>query len=95
MPVSIQRIMFTSLFPNPKPVIGMIHVGALPGTPAGRQSMDQIIAQAVREAAIYREGRIDGMIIENMNDVPYMRGSVGPEIVAAMAVIGQRVKQVR
>jgi uncharacterized protein len=85
--------MLTSLFSNPKPIIGMIHVGALPGTPASRQSIDQIIAQAEREAAIYRDCRIDGVIIENMHDVPYLRGSVGPEIVAAMAVISQQVKQ--
>jgi uncharacterized protein len=85
--------MLASLFSAPKPIIGMIHVGALPGTPASRQSIDQIIAQAAREAAIYRDCRIDGVIIENMFDVPYLRGSVGPEIVAAMAVIGQRVKQ--
>jgi uncharacterized protein len=85
--------MLTSLFPNRKPIIGMIHVGALPGTPANKDSLDQIIAQAERESAIYRECRIDGVIIENMHDVPYQRGSVGPEIVAAMAVIGKRVKQ--
>jgi uncharacterized protein len=85
--------MLASLFSNPKPIIGMIHVGALPGTPASSQSIDQIIAQAEREAAIYRECRLDGVIIENMHDVPYLRGSVGPEIVAAMAVIGRRVKQ--
>jgi uncharacterized protein len=84
--------MLASLFSNPKPIIGMIHVGALPGTPASDQSIDQIIARAEREAAIYRECRIDGVIIENMRDVPYLRGSVGPEIVAAMAVIGRRVK---
>jgi membrane complex biogenesis BtpA family protein len=85
--------MLASLFSNPKPIIGMIHVGALPGTPANNQSIDQIIAQAEREAAIYRECRLDGVIIENMHDVPYLRGSVGPEIVAAMAVIGRRIKQ--
>jgi uncharacterized protein len=85
--------MLTSLFPDPKPIIGMIHVGALPGTPAGRLSIDEIITQAAREAVSYRDCRIDGLIIENMHDVPYLRGSVGPEIVAAMAVIGQRVKQ--
>jgi uncharacterized protein len=85
--------MLASLFSNPKPIIGMIHVGALPGTPANSQSIDQIISQAEREAALYRENRIDGLIIENMHDVPYLRGSVGPEIVAALAVIGRRVKQ--
>ncbi|MCI0664489.1 MAG: hypothetical protein L0220_25800 [Acidobacteria bacterium] len=51
-------LMFNSLFSNPKPIIGMIHVGALPGTPAARQSIDQLIFQAEREAAIYRECRI-------------------------------------
>jgi hypothetical protein len=84
--------MLTSLFPNPKPIIGVIHVGALPGAPANTQTVAEIAAQAVREAAVYRDGGVDGIIIENMHDAPYLRGSVGPEIVAAMAVIGQAVK---
>jgi membrane complex biogenesis BtpA family protein len=32
-------------------------------------------------------------MIENMHDVPYLRGRVGPEIVAAMAVTGHAVKE--
>lgn len=84
--------MLTTLFPNPKPVIGMIHVGALPGTPANTQSVAEIMAQAAREAAVYRDGGIDGIAIENMHDVPYLRGTVGPEIVAAMTLVGQAVK---
>jgi len=84
--------MLSSLFPNPKPIIGMIHVGALPGTPANSLSIAEITAQAVREAAIYRDCGIDGIIIENMHDVPYLRSQIGPEIVAAMAVVGQAVK---
>lgn len=82
----------TTLFPKPKPIIGMIHVAALPGTPAHHQSVAEILAQATREAAIYREARIDGIAIENMHDVPYLRGTVGPEIVAAMTLVGQAVK---
>jgi membrane complex biogenesis BtpA family protein len=31
-------------------------------------------------------------MIENMHDVPYLRGEVGPEIVAAMTVIGSAVR---
>src|SRR5499426_1462255 len=80
------------LFANPKPIIGVIHVGALPGAPANTQTVDEITAQAIREAAVYRDCGVDGVIIENMHDTPYLRGSVGPEIVAAMAVIGQAVK---
>ncbi len=84
--------MQTTLFTSPKPIIGMIHVGALPGTPANCQSVSEIIAQAVREAAIYREGGVEGIAIENMHDVPYLSGEVGPEIVAAMTLVGQAVK---
>jgi membrane complex biogenesis BtpA family protein len=84
--------MLTPLFPHPKPVIGMIHVGALPGTPASAVSVRELVELAAREARVYREGGVDGIALENMHDVPYLRGSVGPEIVAAMALIGQAVK---
>jgi uncharacterized protein len=80
------------LFATPKPIIGVIHVAALPGAPASALPMSEIVAQAAREAAIYRDCGVDGVIIENMHDTPYLRGSVGPEIVAAMAVIGAAVK---
>lgn len=84
--------MLEDLFNNSKPVIGVIHVGALPGTPANKLSMIELVTLAAHEADLYRSGGVDAIIIENMHDVPYLRGHVGPEIVAAMAVIGQAVK---
>ena len=80
------------LFQSPKPVIAMIHLGALPGTPAGERSLRQIEAQAVKEAKIYADGGVHGLMLENMHDTPYLRGRVGPEIVAAMAIIARAVK---
>jgi membrane complex biogenesis BtpA family protein len=80
------------LFKKRKPVVGVIHVGALPGTPASRSSVEELTELAVREAAVYRDGGVDGLMIENMHDVPYLRGSVGPEIVAALAVVARAVK---
>ncbi|HEX7174263.1 MAG TPA: BtpA/SgcQ family protein [Pyrinomonadaceae bacterium] len=86
--------MLTSLFPGRKPVIGMIHVGALPGTPASTQGVSEIAAQAAREARVYRHVGVDGLGIENMHDVPYLRaGALGPEVVAAMAVVGRAVRE--
>jgi len=82
----------TALFPTPKPVIGVIHVGALPGTPRGSKSVAELVRQAQEEARVYRECGVDGVIIENMHDVPYLKGEVGPEIVAAMTAIGVEVK---
>ena len=82
----------TQLFTRPRPVIGVIHVGALPGTPRSSQPVSELIASAKHEARLYRECGVDGVIIENTHDVPYLRGEVGPEIVAAMTTIGVEVK---
>lgn len=54
--------------------------------------MQELIEVARREARIYRDCGVDGIIIENMHDVPYLKGEVGPEIVAAMTAIGTEVK---
>ena len=82
----------SSLFSRSKPVIGVIHVGALPGTPRSSQTVSALIASARSEAKLYRECGVDGVIIENMHDVPYLRGEVGPEIVAAMTAVASEVK---
>jgi membrane complex biogenesis BtpA family protein len=80
------------LFTALKPVVGVIHVGALPGTPASELSVGALVELAAREAALYRDGGVDGLMVENMHDVPYLRGAVGPEIVAAMSVVARAVK---
>ena len=84
--------MVGSLLQHSKTIIGVIHVGALPGTPRGERSVTELARQAREEARVYRECGVDGLIIENMHDVPYLKGEVGPEIVAAMAIIGSEVK---
>src|ERR1051326_2288642 len=78
----------TSLFRDSKPVIGVIHVGALPGTPRGVMSVAELVRQATEGARVYKECGVDGVIIENMHDVPYLKGEVGPEIVAGLGSIG-------
>lgn len=81
-----------AIFKQNKPVIGMIHVGALPGAPASEKSVAEITREALAEAAVYLDAGIDGLLLENMHDLPYLRGEVGPEITASMAVIAQQVK---
>ena len=79
--------------PASKPVVAMIHLGALPGTPANGLSLAEIERQALHEARIFREAGVHGLMLENMHDTPYLRGKVGPEIVSAMAIIARAVKQ--
>lgn len=85
--------MSDALFASTKPVIAMIHLGALPGTPAHGLSLADIEKQALREAKIFRATGVHGLMLENMHDTPYLRGTVGPEIVASMAIIARAVKQ--
>ena len=80
------------LFNSRKPVIAMIHVGALPGTPAACSTLREIETNALREARVYRSAGVHGLMLENMHDTPYLRGAVGPEIVSAMAIIARAVK---
>lgn len=74
------------LFPN-RALVGVVHLQALPGTPFSIYRMPEIISQAVSEALVLREAGFDGIILENMHDRPYLRGGVGPEIVACMAAV--------
>ena len=49
--------------------------------------------RAAAEARIYQEHGFHGLMIENMHDRPYLKGAVGPEIVAAMTAIGREVRR--
>ena len=80
------------LFNIIKPVIAMIHVASLPGTPKNNRTPDQIIQLAVEEAIIYKEAGVDAIAIENMHDVPYLKRKCGPEIVSMMAITGREIK---
>lgn len=81
-----------ALFENLKSVVGMIHVGALPGTPRNREALGAIIERACKEARALAQAGVDGLMIENMHDVPYLKGDVGAEIVAAMTAVGAAVR---
>uniref|UniRef100_A0A673IXX8 Uncharacterized protein n=1 Tax=Sinocyclocheilus rhinocerous TaxID=307959 RepID=A0A673IXX8_9TELE len=72
-------------------VIGMIHVGALPGTPLNRATISEITEEACREAEIYHHAGLDGLIIENMHDIPYTL-EVGPEVCASMTAMCAAVR---
>ena len=75
-----------------KLVVGMIHVGALPGTPRGERSISELVEAACAEAQLYASAGLGAIMIENMHDRPYLKGSVGPEITAAMTRVTTAVK---
>jgi len=76
------------LFGVPKPVIGMVHLWPLPGSPGYTgYGMQKIIDHAVQDAEALVEGGVNGLMVENMWDLPYYVGSsVQPEAMTAQAV---------
>jgi membrane complex biogenesis BtpA family protein len=82
-----------SIFGVPRALIGVVHLAALPGTAGSRQSVAEIAAAAAAEARIYAAAGFQGLIIENTHDRPYLKGAAGPEITAAMAVIGAELRR--
>lgn len=71
---------------GPKRLIGMVHLGASPGTPHASRSPDEIVAQAVAEAEQLADAGFDAIILENMHDAPYVHGDdLGPEVAVLMA----------
>ena len=83
----------TEMFGHPKAVVGMLHVGALPGTPWARAGMAEVVAQTVAEARLLASFGLDALMIENMHDRPYLRQTCGPEIVAGMTATAAAVRE--
>jgi hypothetical protein len=84
--------MMQDVFGAPRALVGMIHVGALPGTPSSAETICAVAARAVAEARIYNDCGFTALLVENMHDRPYLKGEVGPEIVAGMTRVASEVR---
>jgi membrane complex biogenesis BtpA family protein len=81
------------VFKVAKPIIGMVHLMPMPGAPAYRgEPVDFIIENALKDAKALVEGGVDGIIVENMWDLPYFVGKdVPPEEMVVHAVAAREV----
>ncbi|MBC8164060.1 MAG: BtpA/SgcQ family protein [Roseiflexaceae bacterium] len=84
-----------AVFRTPKPIIGMVHCWPLPGAPGYTgYGLQTIIDHALRDAHALAEGGVDGVIVENMWDIPFRAGPhIPPESIAAQAVVAAAVKR--
>jgi uncharacterized protein len=82
-----------TIFATGKPIIGMVHVQALPGTPKSTHRQEEITEIAVREAMLFEQSGLEAILLENMHDVPYLNRGAGPEIIAAMTAVCVAVRK--
>lgn len=70
--------------PDFPPLVGVIHLPALPGSPKNDLRIDRIAEQAARDARALAAAGFDGIVVENFGDVPFYPNSVPHITVAAM-----------
>ena len=64
-------------------VIGVVHLGPLPGSP-GYGSLADVVESAVRDARAYAAGGAHAVIVENYGDAPFFKDRLPPETVAGL-----------
>ena len=79
---------FKSVFKEEKPVIAMVHLGALPGTPLYDEDggLDGILKSAHKDLIALQDAGVDAVMFGNENDRPY-EFNVDTASTASMAYI--------
>ena len=80
------------IFKTNNPIIGVVHLLPLPTSPRWGGSLKAVIARAEQEATALAAGGVDGIIIENFFDAPFVKDRVDPAVVSAMTLIVDRLK---
>ena len=75
-----------------RPLIGVIHLLPLPGSPGWRGDLKQVMDKALQDLEALEEGGAHGAIVENFGDRPFPKKATLATLVA-MAVVVERVAQ--
>lgn len=85
--------MLESLFGRPKPLIGMVHLAPLPGSPGYGGDFGEVLRLALEDGRHLAEGGMDGLLLENLGDAPYFPGRVEAISLSAMVEVGNRLRE--
>ncbi|HEY7117671.1 MAG TPA: BtpA/SgcQ family protein [Tepidisphaeraceae bacterium] len=77
----------------PKPIVGMLHLPPLPGSPGFGGSLDAVRDRMLRDADLLAGGGVHGLMIENFGDVPFFPGRVPAHTVAVMTAMAKDVRE--
>ena len=83
--------MLKEIFATAKPIIGVVHLLPLPGSPRWDGQIEPICARAEQEAVALATGGVNGIIIENFFDAPFTKGRIDAAAVSAFTLAVKRV----
>jgi membrane complex biogenesis BtpA family protein len=66
------------------PLIGMVHLGPLPGSPGYAGDLDDVVRAAITDAITLSGAGFDAILIENFGDAPFFADDVPDATVAAI-----------
>lgn len=86
--------MLEELFGTTKPVIGVIHLLPLPGSPRYDGQLERVLERAEQEAAALASGGANAIIVENFFDAPFAKNRVDTATACALTLAGKRIKDI-
>ena len=81
------------LFGHPKPIIGVVHLPPLIGSPRSKESFREVRVRALSDAGMLINNGMDGIIIENYGDAPFYPDCVEPHTVASLTLIAGEIRE--
>ncbi|MGF1479725.1 MAG: photosystem I biogenesis protein BtpA [Cyanophyceae cyanobacterium] len=80
------------IFGTATPIVGVVHLLPLPTSARWGGNLKTVIDRAEQEATALAAGGVDGIIVENFFDAPFVKDAVDPAVVSAMTLIVQRLQ---
>ena len=68
-------------------LFGVVHLKSLPGSPSNKLSTDEIIEFAQEDVDSLIDGGVDGLIIENFGDVPFVKDNISKRTLASFTAV--------
>lgn len=82
-----------AVFGSARPIIGMVHLPPLPGSPRFDGDREYVHEVARRDAAALATGGVDGLMLENFGDAPFYPDDVPKHTVAEVTALAHTVKE--
>ncbi|WP_424008979.1 BtpA/SgcQ family protein [Haloferax denitrificans] len=80
-------------FSTETPIIGMVHLPPLPGSPGFEGDRDALRTRLLEDAAALEAGGVDGIMLENFGDAPFYPDRVPRHVVADVAALAGTLRE--
>ncbi|MDQ2055660.1 BtpA/SgcQ family protein [Halobellus sp. H-GB7] len=81
------------VFSTETPIIGMVHLPPLPGSPGFEGDRSDIRRRLRRDATALESGGVDGIMVENFGDAPFYPDRVPRHVVADVTALATALRE--